>query len=85
MVDLAIGQLELYSASEVRADVVANKLKSAWFTRYSHPNQIVRDSGKEFLAEFKPVIVYLYDCISRRYLCTRIIHEKVHQTIGNII
>ena len=45
---------------EARTDLVANQVELAWFTRYSLPNKITVDRGKELLAEFKTMMTNEY-------------------------
>ena len=54
MIDPATSWIEIHSVPEARADLVAYQVELAWLTRYSLPNKITVDRGKEFLAEFKP-------------------------------
>ena len=60
MIDSAIGWIEIFSLPELRVDLVANQVEEAWLTRYSLPNKITVDRGKEFLAEFKTMMANYY-------------------------
>ena len=65
MIDPATGCIDLQYVPEARADLVANQVELACFTRYLLPNKITVDRGKELLAEFKTVMaITMENCIA---------------------
>jgi transposase InsO family protein len=72
-----------------RADVVANVVEMAWFTRNPWPTQIVLDWGTEFMGEFSVMINRDYG-LKKKPITTRnpqanAIIERLHQTLGNML
>ena len=74
---------------EARADLVAYQVELTWLPRYSLPNKITVDRGKELLADFQTMMAsdYVISCnsISVRNPQEIAFVERVHQTIGNIL
>ena len=60
MIDPVTGLIEIHSVPEARSDIVANQVKLAWLIRYSLPNKITVDRGKELLAELKTLMANDY-------------------------
>jgi RNase H-like domain found in reverse transcriptase/Integrase zinc binding domain len=89
MIDPATGWVEIREIPTKRADVVANIVDAAWFTRYPLPTVITFDRGSEFMAEFAQMVTVNYG-IKKRGITTRnpqanAIIERMHQTLGNMI
>ena len=56
MIELVIGQIEIVSVLECTKDLVASQAELAGLTLYPLPHNIIVDSSKIFLAEFKSII-----------------------------
>ena len=56
LIDQGTGRIEINSLPEEITDLVANQVELAQYTRYSLPNKITVDRGKEQLAEFKTMM-----------------------------
>ena len=89
MIDPATGWFEIVEIPKKTADVVANKLEHAWFTRYPWPQEVVMDRGVEFMREVKDVLLPYYG-IKRKPITTRnpqanAMVERAHKTIHNMI
>jgi hypothetical protein len=89
MIDPATGWVEIREIPTKRADVVANIVDAAWFTRYPLPAVITYDKGREFMKEFAQMVTVNYG-IKRRGTTTRnpqanAILERMHKTLANMI
>ena len=81
MIDPATGWIEIHTVLSARADLVAYQVELDWLTHYSLPSKVIVDSGNEFLAEFREMIIndygitvktkYREDSLSRRYISKR--------------
>jgi transposase InsO family protein len=89
MIDPATGWVEIREIPTKRADVVANIVDAAWFTRYPLPKAITCDNGKEFMAEFSKMVKYDYGIeiqnTTVRNPQGNSMVERMHQTLGNIV
>ena len=89
MIDPATGWFEIKEIKSKRADLIANYLEQAWFTRYPWPQRVICDRGSEFLAETRKMLQEDYGCevasITTRNPQANAIVERVHQTIGEHI
>ena len=56
MIDPATGWFEIKEIKTKTADVVANEVELTWLTRYPRPEKVIRDRGKEILAELAHMI-----------------------------
>ena len=68
---------------------IANLVEQTWLSRYLWPQQIIYDSGNEFMGDFANIIVDDYG-ITKRPVTVKnpqanSIIERIHQTLGNII
>ena len=60
MRDPAISWIEIRSVPEAKADLVAEQVELALFTRYPLPKKITGNRGKEVLVEFKAIMANDY-------------------------
>ena len=74
---------------EANADMAANQVKIAWWTRNILSNKITVDKYEELLEGFKNMMSNDYgstcNFISSRNLWATTIVERVHQTMGTVL
>ena len=62
MIDPATGWFKIIQSETKTADIVANKIKITWLSRYPWPVRITYDHGSKFIgSEFQHLIKQEYD------------------------